>query len=121
MLLGVDLPVFGPGGPKKDIRFMTGEKERSQALSIPESPQGRGSEHGAQVVPRGAAQAGLTEGAERSLEFAGKRMSNGKISRRLHRMVFRVGRYGAGTGPVGMGGERRSHCGSCGQESSLSP
>jgi len=36
----VDLAVFGPGGPKKDIRFMTGEKERSEALSIPEARRG---------------------------------------------------------------------------------
>jgi hypothetical protein len=36
----VDLPFFGPGGPKKDIRFMSGEEERSEALSIPEARRG---------------------------------------------------------------------------------
>ena len=46
-------------------------KERREALSIPgaeRSPEGRGSEHGALLVyaPRGAAQAGLTGGADRS-------------------------------------------------------
>ena len=45
--------------------------ERREALSIPgvqRSRNGRGSEHGAQLgyASRGAAQAGLTEGAERS-------------------------------------------------------
>jgi hypothetical protein len=45
--------------------------ERKEALSIPgaqRSRNGRGSEHGAILVyvPRGAAQAGLTEGDERS-------------------------------------------------------
>ena len=48
--------------------------ERREALSIPgakRSPKGRGSEHGAHLffAPRGAAQAGLTEGAERSSKF----------------------------------------------------
>jgi hypothetical protein len=46
-------------------------KERREALSISgaeRSPEGRGSEHGALLVyePRGAAQAGLTGGADRS-------------------------------------------------------
>src|SRR5260370_14793599 len=46
-------------------------KERREALSISgaeRSPEGRGSEHGAVLVyePRGAAQAGLTGGADRS-------------------------------------------------------
>jgi hypothetical protein len=87
----VDLPVFGPGGAKRDIRFMSGEKECSEALSIPKARKGRGSEHGGFFAPRGAAQAGWTEGAERSLEFAWKRMSNAKTSRKLLRIVFQKG------------------------------
>jgi len=39
-------------GPKKDIRFMAGEKRRREALSIPEAREGRGSEHGAHVLRR---------------------------------------------------------------------
>jgi hypothetical protein len=34
-------------GQEKDIRFMAAKKERSEALSIPEAREGRGSEHGA--------------------------------------------------------------------------
>jgi hypothetical protein len=36
----VDLPVFGRGGPKKDIRFIAAKEERSEALSIPEARRG---------------------------------------------------------------------------------
>src|SRR5579884_3366292 len=115
MSLEMDWPVFGPDGLKKYIRFMTGEKAQRGTVH-PRSPQGRGSEHGAQVAPRRAAQAGWAEGAERSLEFAGNRMLNSKISRRLHRMVFSVGHYRTKRGLVGMGGERRSHFSGCSQE-----
>ena len=57
--------------PRKNIRFTGAKIERREALSIPgakRSRNGRGSEHGALLffAPRGAAQAGLTEGAERS-------------------------------------------------------
>ena len=57
--------------PRKNIRFTGAKVERREALSIPgakRSRNGRGSEHGALLffAPRGAAQAGLTEGAERS-------------------------------------------------------
>ena len=40
MLLGLDLPLFRPGGPKKDIRFMAGENGCSEALSFPEARRG---------------------------------------------------------------------------------
>ena len=58
-------------GQEKNIRFILARVERREALSIPgaqRSRNGRGSEHGAFLgyAPRGAAQAGLTEGAERS-------------------------------------------------------
>ena len=83
------MPVFGPGGPKNDVRFMSGEKERSEALSIPEASEGaRKRARRTCSAPRRAAQAGWTEGAERSLEFAWERMSNTKVSRRLLRMAF---------------------------------
>lgn len=39
-LPGLDLSVFGPGGPKKDIRFMAGENGRSEALSFPQPERG---------------------------------------------------------------------------------
>src|SRR5208282_5955154 len=70
--------------------------ERREALSISgaqRSPgaakrKGRGSEHGAGLgsAARGAAQAGLTEGAERSSRLRHEtNVKWGKISRRLHR------------------------------------
>jgi len=49
---GVDLPVFGPGGPKKDIRFMAGEGRAERGAVNPRSPKGRGSEHGAHGLRR---------------------------------------------------------------------
>ena len=57
-------------------------------------------------MPRGAAQAELTEGAERSLEFAGKRMSKAWTSRRLHRIAFQGRR--CGQEQARMDGKRRT-------------
>jgi len=65
------LPFFSPGRAKKRHSFHDWRIGRREALSTPEARKGRGSEHGG-FMPRGAAQAELTEGAERSLEFAGK-------------------------------------------------
>ena len=61
----------GPFRPRKNIRFIAARVERREALSIPgaqRSRNGRGREHSAQLgyAPRRTAQAGLTEGAERS-------------------------------------------------------
>src|SRR5208337_4772331 len=68
---------FGLGRPEKNIRFINGEggvergavnlRSEAEAWSGLER-KGRGSEHGAGLgwASRGAAQAGLTEGAERS-------------------------------------------------------
>jgi hypothetical protein len=66
--------VFGLFGQRKKHSFHGARLERREALSIPgakRSPKGRGSEHGAHLffAPRGAAQAGLTEGAERSFRL----------------------------------------------------
>jgi hypothetical protein len=59
------------GGLKKDIHFMTGELGAERRCQLPKPA--RGAEASTAVfMPRGAAQAELTEGAERSLEFAGK-------------------------------------------------
>jgi hypothetical protein len=44
--------------PRKNIRFTEAKVERREALSLPEAKRSRNG--------RGAAQAGLTEGAERS-------------------------------------------------------
>jgi len=57
--------------PRKNIRFTEAKVERREALSIPgakRSQNERGGEHGALLflAPRGASQAVLTEGAERS-------------------------------------------------------
>src|SRR5215472_1057870 len=57
--------------PIKNIRFIIGEgRSAGRRCQSPErsGAEGRGSEHGALLVfaPRRAAQAGLTEGAERS-------------------------------------------------------
>lgn len=65
---------FWPFRPRKKHSVHGPTLERREALSIPgakRSPKGRGSEHGAHLffAPRGAAQAGLTEGAERSSKF----------------------------------------------------
>ena len=63
---------FGPLQANKKHSFHKWRgKERREALSIlgaKRSPEGRGSEHGALLIyePRGAAQAGLTGGADRS-------------------------------------------------------
>jgi hypothetical protein len=85
----VNLSVFGPDGAKKGHSFHAGRKERSEALSIPGAPQGGAEASTARkFAARGAAQAGWTEGAERSLEFAWKRMSSGRISRRLLQMAI---------------------------------
>jgi hypothetical protein len=62
---------------------MAGEKRRREALSIPEARRGAEASTARTSAPRGAAQAGLTEGAERSLQSARKRMSEDRISRRL--------------------------------------
>jgi hypothetical protein len=63
--------------------------ERSEALSIPGtqcSRNGRGSEYGASLVyaPHGAAQAGLTGGADRSSRLRHETDVEGQISRRMH-------------------------------------
>jgi hypothetical protein len=65
-------------------------------------------------MPRGAAQAGLTEGAEQSLKFAWKRMSKTKTSRRLHHLVFQ-GRALRGRiqAPLGWGAENAGKIGGC--------
>ena len=74
-LRNVGVTSSGSNGPlqanKKHSFHNWRGKERREALSIPgaeRSPEGRGSEHGALLVyePRGAAQAGLTGGADRS-------------------------------------------------------
>jgi hypothetical protein len=76
--------------PRKNIRFTEAKVERREALSIPgakRSRNGRGSEHGALLffAPRGAAQAGLTEGAERSSKIRHETNVEGKRSAgRLH-------------------------------------
>ncbi|MDR3570625.1 MAG: hypothetical protein P4L81_00270, partial [Candidatus Pacebacteria bacterium] len=60
-----------PGRAKKRHSFHDWRNGRSEALSTPEAR--RDAEASTAVfMPRGAAQAELTEGAERSLEFAGK-------------------------------------------------
>jgi hypothetical protein len=66
------LAAIGPLQANKNHSFHKWRgKERREALAISgaeRSPEGRGSEHGAVLgyAPRRAAQAGLTEGAERS-------------------------------------------------------
>jgi hypothetical protein len=69
LFLGVEF--LGLCGQEKNIRFTEVKMERREALSIPgakRSRNGSESEHGALFffAPHGAAQAGLTEGAERS-------------------------------------------------------
>jgi hypothetical protein len=59
------------GGLKKDIHFMTGELGAERRCQLPKPARGAEASTAA-FMPRGAAQAELTEGAERSLEFAGK-------------------------------------------------
>jgi hypothetical protein len=88
------------GGLKKDIRFITGEFGAERRCQLP-TPASGAEASTAVFMPRGAAQAELTEGAERSLEFAGKRMSNRWSSRRLHRIAFQGRRCGQDTGPHG--------------------
>jgi hypothetical protein len=79
---------------------MTGEFGAERRCQLPKPA--RGAEASTAVfMPRGAAQAELTEGAERSLEFAGKRMSKAWTSRRLHRIAFQGRRCGQDTGPHG--------------------
>ena len=73
-------------GQKKTFVSWLAKEERREALSIPEARRGAEASTARTIAPRGAAQAGLTEGAERSLEFARKRMSKEEISRRLRRI-----------------------------------
>ena len=54
-----------------DIHFMTGELGAERRCQLPKPARGAEASTAA-FMPRGAAQAELTEGAERSLEFAGK-------------------------------------------------
>jgi hypothetical protein len=71
----MNLPLSGQSAAKKkDIRFMAAKEERRGAVN-PRSPGGAEASTARCTVPRGAARAGLTEGAERSLGFARKRMS----------------------------------------------
>jgi hypothetical protein len=72
---------------QKRHSFHVGEGRAERGAVNPRSPRGaRKRARRAWFAPRGAAQAGLTEGAERSLEFARKRMSKEEISRRLRRI-----------------------------------
>ena len=80
--------------PRKNIRFTGAKVERREALSIPgakRSRNGRGSEHGALLffAPRGAAQAGLTEGAERSSKI--RHETNVKWKRSAGRLHLELG------------------------------
>src|ERR1700690_2122722 len=82
LLRSLDLPFFSPGRAKKRHSFHCCEFGRREALSIPEARRGAEAST-ACFSPRRAAQAGWTEGAERSLEFAGKGMPKERTSRRL--------------------------------------
>ena len=59
MLLGLDLSVFRPWWAKKRHSFHSWRKRRSEALSIPEAREGRGSEHGAQVCAARSCTSGI--------------------------------------------------------------
>ena len=76
-----------------DIHFMTGELGAERRCQLPKPARGAEASTAAFML-RGAAQAELTEGAERSLEFAEKSMSNRWSSRRLHRIAFQGRRCG---------------------------
>jgi len=82
-------------GQKKTFVSWLAKEERRGALSIPGARRGAEASTTRTFAPRGAAQAGLTEGAERSLEFARKRMLKEEISRRLHRMAFQFSGRGS--------------------------
>jgi hypothetical protein len=85
-----DLPFLSPGRVKKRHSFHSGELGAERRCQPPKPVRGAEASTAA-VMPRGAAQAGLTEGAERSLKFAWKRMSKERSSRRLHLIVIRAG------------------------------
>src|ERR1035441_1056362 len=89
LLRCLDLPFLSPGRAKKRHSFHSCEFGRREALSTPKPEGAR--KRARRSLPRRAAQAGWTEGAERSLEFARKRMSKTRISRRLHHIVLGVG------------------------------
>ena len=74
LLRSLDLPLFSPGGLKKDICFIAANLGVERRCPSPKPVRGAEAST-ACSSPRGAAQAGWTEGAERSLEFARKRMS----------------------------------------------
>src|SRR6185312_12951498 len=103
--------VFGLFGQRKKHSFHGARVERREALSIPgakRSPKGRGSEHGANLgyAPRGAAQAGLTEGAERSSTLGHETNVEWlKTSRRLH-LIEGFGLYSRAA-VAGIRGKRR--------------
>jgi hypothetical protein len=80
---------------------MAAKEERREALSIPEARKERGSEHGASVCAGGAAQAGLTEGAEWSLHFARKRMLKEVKGGPDRRRTF-TRRIGAASNDIGL-------------------
>jgi hypothetical protein len=62
---GLNLPFLSPGRAKKRHSFHSCEFGRSEALSTPKPEGAR--KRARRFMPRGAAQAGWTEGAERSL------------------------------------------------------
>ncbi len=80
------MPFFSPGRAKKRHSFHSGESGAERRCPSPKPARGAEASTARTIAPRGAAQAGLTEGAERSLEFARKRMSKEEISRRLRRI-----------------------------------
>ena len=84
----MDLPPSGRSAAKKKT-FVSWRRRKSgeRRCQSPKPERGAEASTACLITPRGAAQAGLTEGAERSLEFARKRMSKEEISRRLFRVM----------------------------------
>ena len=103
LLRSLNLPVFGPSGPKKDIRFIAAKRGEVRRCQSPKPEGARKRARRASFAPRGAAQAGLTEGAELSLEFARKRMSKTKPAEGCTEWTWYVGkgRCGEGKAPLG--------------------